>query len=538
MLRRPRIAPKPTLLLAAALVGSLVSGSAAATTAAPQVPDPYFPEDGNVGYDVLHYDIRDSYRFADKHLEGTTTVRLEPLEELSSFNLDLLLTVDSVEIDGVDAAFDKADQHELTITPSEPLASGEPVDVTVKYHGFPARIEGDGPQPGAWLASRREVVTMNEPHMAAWWFPSNDHPTDKATFDIRVTTAKRREVVSNGVRVGRTVHGDRATTHWRMTDPMATYLAFFAAGDFDIESGKAHGQRYYNAVSQRLGDRARETNMALLRKSAGITAWLEDELGDYPFATTGGLVTSLSPGFALENQTRPTYSPSPGLTTVVHELAHQWFGDSVSVEGWDDIWLNEGFATYMQFRYNEAHGGRTTDATLHLYYRYYREEGSFWRPRGHRPGAGGHLRGRRLRPRRDDPRRAPQQDRQGRLPPAAALVDERPLLRQCRLDRVRGAGRERVGQGARFLLRCVAAGELTAAEPGCLRSLSAARLPRASRAPSASAGTNVATYARLLGRRITDGRQEADRCGGRRLSRFLDAPGPERTGGHREECRR
>jgi aminopeptidase N len=378
VLRHPRILPKPAVLLAATLVGALASGSAAAPAAAPQVPDPYFPEDGNVGYDVLHYDIHDRYRFDDKYLAGTTTVRLKPLAELSSFNLDLLLTVDSVKIDGVEAAFDKADQHELTVTPTEPLADGEPVDVKVKYHGFPAKVEGDGPQPGNWLASRREVVTMNEPHMAAWWFPSNDHPTDKATFDIRITTAKRREVVSNGVRVGRTVNGTQATTHWRMTDPMATYLAFFAAGDFDIESGKAHGQRYYNAVSQQLGANARESNMARLRKSARITAWLEDELGDYPFATTGGLVTSLAPGFALENQTRPTYSPNPALTIVVHELAHQWFGDSVSVEGWDDIWLNEGFASYMQWRYDEAHDGRTTNRWLRIYYNYYSDDRSFW----------------------------------------------------------------------------------------------------------------------------------------------------------------
>ncbi len=94
---------------------------------------------------------------------------------------------------------------------------------------------------------------------------------------------------------------------------MATYLAFFAAGDFDIERGRAHGQRYYNAVSQRLGAvPARPTWRRSVAQSARITAWLEDELGDYPFATTGGLVTSLNPGFALENQSRPTYSRLPG----------------------------------------------------------------------------------------------------------------------------------------------------------------------------------------------------------------------------------
>ncbi|WP_183099651.1 M1 family metallopeptidase [Nocardioides pelophilus] len=376
MLRRPRITSRLSPALALALVGVLATGSLAAPIGAPQVPDPYFPADGNVGYDVRHYDIRDRYRFSDGRLSGTTTVRLVPTQELAEFNLDLLLTPDDVEIDGVDVDFEKADKHELVITPAAPLAAGEPVEVRVRYHGFPGRIAWDGEQN--WLANGSEVITMNEPHMAAWWFPSNDHPTDKARFDIRITVPKSKEVVSNGVLVGRVAREKTATTHWRMTDPMTTYLAFFAAGDFAIERGRAHGQRYYNAVSERLGDRTQRSSMATLRKSARITAWLEDELGDYPFATTGGVVTSLDPGFALENQSRPTYWADPPLTIVVHELAHQWFGDSVSVARWRDIWLNEGFATYLQLRYDEAHGGRSTDRSLHAYYRWYRGDDEFW----------------------------------------------------------------------------------------------------------------------------------------------------------------
>lgn len=362
MLRRPRI----TALLSAALAGALSYGAFAAPVpderAAPQVPDPYFPADGNAGYDVQHYDIRDRYRMGSRFLSGVTTVRLVPGEQLSTFSLDLLLTVDAVRVDGVAAEFEKSNNHELVVTPAEPLAEGEPVDVRVRYHGYPDRLAWGGERN--WLANDREVVTMNEPHMAAWWFPSNDHPSDKARFDIRITTAKGREVISNGVRVGRTVKGGLATTHWRMTHPMTTYLAYFAAGDFIIEKGRARGLRYYNAVSKQLGERAERQGLRMLRRSARITAWLEDELGDYPFATTGGLITALSPGFALENQTRPTYPSFPSVRLLVHELAHQWFGDSVAVQRWQDIWLNEGFATYMEVRYREAQGGQTTKRWL------------------------------------------------------------------------------------------------------------------------------------------------------------------------------
>ncbi|MDZ5623164.1 M1 family metallopeptidase [Nocardioides bizhenqiangii] len=372
MLRRPRIAS----LLAVALVGVLASGSVAAPAAAPQVPDPYYPLDGNVGYDVLHYDIRDHYRFRNRHLSGVTRIRMVPSEELTTFNLDLLLDVSAVKVDGVAAEFAKPRRHELTVTPATPLASGVPVHVLVRYQGFPGRVRYLGERN--WLADRREVVTMNEPHMAPWWFPSNDHPSDKARFDIRITTVKGRQAISNGVLVGRSGNGRTTTTHWRMADPMTTYLAFFAAGDFAVERGRAHGFTYYNAVSKGFSDFGTRRGLAALRQSARITAWLEDELGDYPFANTGGLVTSLPVNFALENQTRPIYAGAPAIWLLVHELAHQWFGDSVSVARWRDIWLNEGFATYMEKRYVEAHGGRSTSRWLHRFYRSEPSGSAFW----------------------------------------------------------------------------------------------------------------------------------------------------------------
>jgi aminopeptidase N len=301
-------------------------------------------------------------------------------------NLDLLLRVDGVRVNGRPAGFTKPNAHELRITPTRPLAAGEPARVAVRYHGRPGRIGWNGERN--WLANRREVVTMNEPHMAAWWFPSNDHPSDKARFDIRITVPRGKRVVSNGVLAGRRVHGRLATTHWRMTDPMATYLAFFAAGDFLVERGRAHGLRYYNASSEMWGRDAALQGLRSLRRSAAITAWLQRELGDYPFATTGGLVTGLPVNFALENQTRPTYPGPPDVPLLVHELAHQWFGDSVSVARWRDIWLNEGFATYMEVRHREARGGPTTDQWLRAEYRAHAADDPFWDIDISDPGAG------------------------------------------------------------------------------------------------------------------------------------------------------
>ena len=188
---------------------------------------------------------------------------------------------------------------------------------------------------------------MNQPHMAPWWFPANDHPLDKALVDIAITVPRGKQVIANGRLVKRIARGDTTTYRWRADEPMVPYLAFFAAGRFEVSKGTEDGLPWLVAVSQRLAPSVRRDSMELMEKTPGIVSWLETRLGDYPFGQTGGLTTSLQPGFALENQTRPTYPVlgTGGLSTVVHELAHQWFGDSVAVHGWRDIWLNEGFAT-------------------------------------------------------------------------------------------------------------------------------------------------------------------------------------------------
>jgi len=361
-------------------VAALVAGLALALTLGSGVPslgavdvrppgasgigDPYFPRDGNGGIDVLSYDIHDRYGFRQGRLSGWTDLRVRGTAAISSFNLDFLLPVRSVRVGGRPVGYSQT-QHELVV--GRGLEPGEVVDVQVRYAGWPSRYSYAG--ESNWLAGPTEVVAMNEPHMAPWWFPANDHPLDRAQIRVSITVPSAYDVVSNGRRLKRKVHGSHATTTWRADEPMVPYLAFFAAGHFRIDKGVRDGRHWLVAVSKALPTAAQPRAMQLMRQSAGITRWLEGQLGDYPFSTVGGLVTSLEPGFALENQTRPTYSPA-SLTgiTVVHELAHQWFGDSVAVHHWSDIWLNEGAATYLEWRWDETHGGVSGDTQLHRLY--------------------------------------------------------------------------------------------------------------------------------------------------------------------------
>ena len=397
----PRASSRSFLAVAvsAALTVALTSAAAvspataesplgAPTAGAGGIGDPYWPLDGNGGIDVASYEIRNRYAFASQRLGGRTRVELRATADLSSFALDFLLDVSKVTVDGRPARFVKTDDgHELRITPSEPLAAGSRHTVVVTYDDRPADHSYAGERN--WLANRREVVTMNEPHMAPWWFPSNDHPQDKAMVDVRIRVPNGREVVSNGELKGRRVGRTSTTWHWRADEPMAPYLAFFAAGDFTVARGVHRGLPWLVAVSQGLSQRDEEASMRLMRRTPGVIAGLEKDLGAYPFSVVGGLTTSLDTGFALENQTRPTY-PAVGssyTSLVVHELAHQWFGDDVAVQQWRDIWLNEGFATFMEWRWSETHGGRTGAQVLDDYYDNVSEQSDFWQVVVADPGA-------------------------------------------------------------------------------------------------------------------------------------------------------
>ncbi len=364
-----------------------VDGGSAHRHGAPGVGDPYWPLDGNGGIDVAAYKIKNSYDLDTFRLSGSTTLKLRATEGLDRFNLDFLLPVSEVTVDGEEASFTHENKHELVITPALPFATGSRHTVTVTYAGNPKDLSYAGEEN--WLADTQEVVAMNQPHMAPWWFPANDHPIDKARFDVSTTVATGREVIGNGKLVSKKQTAGGTTWRWRADEKMASYLAFFAAGDFTIKKGTSHGLPWVNAVSQELSEREQKASLTLLRRTPGIVRALSDDLGPYPFSVTGGLTTGLPVYFALENQTRPTYPyvGSNATSLIVHEIAHQWLGDDVAIARWQDIWLNEGSATFMEWRYAEQHGGQRAAATMRTRYDEIGSSSSFWKLSIADPGA-------------------------------------------------------------------------------------------------------------------------------------------------------
>jgi aminopeptidase N len=391
LLSRPLIRP---LTLAVSLALGLGLGPASAAEPASSNGsagggDSYYPQDGNGGYDVEHYDIHDTYRIHDGRLSGWTDVTARSTQALDRLNLDLMLTPTAVEVDGTAAKFTKPTKHELQVQLPRTVPSGTGFTVRVRYHGLPGRLRYDGQKP--WVADSVEAMAINEPHIAPWWFPANDHPSDKASYDVSVRVPKGNRVISNGELVGTSADDSWSTWHWRIGEPISTYLAFFAAGRFTVETGtSSSGLPYTLAVSKHLPKSWQRDAMRALRRTPKIVAWEASQLGTYPFASTGGVVTSLLPGFALENASRPTYpywgSGRSATTVQVHELAHQWFGDDVSVSRWRDVWLNEGFATWMEWLYAEKHWGTTAQRELRDSYATHGAKDDFWNVRIGAPG--------------------------------------------------------------------------------------------------------------------------------------------------------
>ena len=317
------------------------------------IGDALFAGLGNGGYDVGHYDIAVAWDDVQKSITGTTTIDATALVALKRFDLDLRgLTIDSVSVDGHPAVSARHDD-ELLITPASALASNASFQTVVHYHGVPITTLGDPSSPfgQGWVPTPGGAYVLSEPDAAHSWFPSNDHPSDKATVTTHLTVPTGKVAVSNGTLTGTVPEGNHTTYSYDVGAPIATYLVLVAIGDYIVtERPGANGVLLRDVVLR--GGPVKPG--ATIATSAAMIDFFTPLFGPYPFAAYGVLAADSPAGLAMETQTLSMFHDAD-LTgddaemLQAHELAHQWFGDSVSPARWQDVWLNEGFATYAEW---------------------------------------------------------------------------------------------------------------------------------------------------------------------------------------------
>ncbi|MFE6614335.1 M1 family metallopeptidase [Amycolatopsis sp. NPDC057786] len=348
--------------------------------------DPYCPMDGNGGYDATEYQVGITYDPAKGRLDGDTTVIAKATQDLDRYNLDLRgLTVQSVEVDGKPAKFAREGEFELVVTPAEPIRNGTPFRTKVVYGGDPSATPKAGGSENGWQKSKDGgAFIVGEPHSASFWYPVNETPRDKAMFTLTARVPDGWTVISNGREIQKTSANGWTTTSWQERTPVASYLTTVAIDKFTVDRmALPDGTPVVNAYAPGAEDR-RDTG----RRLPEIIGFLSSKFGPYPVDAAGGIYLDEDIHFSLETQTRPTYAKWADLITVVHETAHQWFGDSVTLKSWSDICLNECLASYAQWLWQESRDNENLDDRYRAALEIMRGSQDFWAPKLVDMGAG------------------------------------------------------------------------------------------------------------------------------------------------------
>jgi len=320
--------------------------------------DSYFPLLGNEGYDALHYHLDITPDFDAETLDATVEIKIQATQNLTEFNLDFWgYTITDVTINGQSVKYGR-DQGELMIIPNDPIAIGDTFEVTVAYNGKPREgipedvFYGD-PEflaSAGWVFYAGGSFVTSEPRGASFWYPVNDHPKDKATYSFSITVPEPYVVATSGELIEVINDNGMLTYKSMLNDLTASYLVTVHTGDLILDETRKEGQvPIRNYFESRHFQRAR----AIFEDTSEMITFYEGIIGEYPLDVYGSVVVDFDLPFALETQTLSTYgtriledSVRTGVI-LAHELVHQWFGNSVSLARWQDIWLNEGFASYL-----------------------------------------------------------------------------------------------------------------------------------------------------------------------------------------------
>ena len=353
--------------VAAALPADAAGGG---TPGAEGVGDRLFPQLGNGGFDVQHYDLALKYdrvpspssSLVTMTATGTVTITARATQDLSRFDLDYSGNpgnLGPLTVNGTPARWVQS-REDLVITPSRPIARGNTFRIVSEFKATSTPPGGAAAKETAFFGTAEGTATAGQPDGMHFMYPSSDHPSDKATFTFRLDVPSADTAVANGVLANKRVTGPRTLWTFEERDPMATELTQIAVGAYTvIPRGAVAGVTLRDVVPTKLVAKYRN----LLDVERRQMRWMVDRVGPYPFPVYGSLVVEQDLGFALETQTislfdTPWFDLPEGVwsPTMTHELAHQWFGDSVAPQVWSDIWQNEGHATWYEVTWAEENG--------------------------------------------------------------------------------------------------------------------------------------------------------------------------------------
>jgi aminopeptidase N len=339
-----------------------VSSGSNAEQGAATVGDPYLPQSGNGGYAVSHYDLELTYRPGANRLDGWARITLTTSQLLRRFSFDLNgLAVSKVLVDGRTAAKYGVRGSKLHVALATAIPAGAEVVVAVRYSGNPSPSRGVWGEVG-WEELADGALVAAQPNGAATWFPCNDHPSNKATYRFALTVDSPYYVLANGVLVSRRVGGSVTTWIYEQDVPMASYLATVHVGHY-TELALVEVPVRQNAV---LPDRLRTRFTYDFARQPSIMKAFEQYFGPYPHAGYTVIVTDDDLEIPLEAHGISVFGANHidgrrGYERLAaHELAHQWFGNSLTIARWHDIWLNEGFACYAEWIWSQECGEEKT----------------------------------------------------------------------------------------------------------------------------------------------------------------------------------
>lgn len=355
------------------LLGASVAVSTLAVAPAVAV-DPLYPSYGDARIDVEHYDLDLDVEAPSFAIDAKATLKITALKSFDAFTLDLnRLDVASVKVDGVDAKFEQKNDK-LVIRPKETIERADRFKLVVRYSGKPQAIddptEKNPKYKLGWRSQKDGIYVVGQPTGASTFFPSNEVPDDKATFRIAITAPAGYSAVSNGLLAAAIDSGRKRKRYvWKMDRPMQPVLATVHIGKYNLDRSRTQSGkplRFYTSLSTKREDRQ------AYRQSRAMLLFFEKVIGEYPFDNYGTIdVDDPTYYAALETQTISSFPRGDaGQGVIAHELAHQWFGDSVSIKKWEDIWIAEGAATYFELLWKNRESVGAFEGAMARLYRY------------------------------------------------------------------------------------------------------------------------------------------------------------------------